>query len=660
MSGSGVKPASFRNRPRGSGSLALCPLVLFMIRIRTVLTAPQAPHRLIGLGLLAALIASASAQSVLAPVVVTASREPQPIDHVTADVVVIDATRIRDSSADSVEDLLRREAGLQVSRNGGPGHTAGVLIRGASAANSVVLIDGVRVGSGTLGQFDFSSLALAQIDHIEVLRGPASSLYGADAVGGVVQIFTRRGEGAPSVNAGIGVGGYASYSADAGISGALVGWDYAASVGREKSRGVSTLRPGDRFGNYNPDDDGYVRNTGQFKLGYAPAAGHRIGLSFVDSDVNSRYDDSQFLPPDFMQDASLDFHDRLQSRVATLDYRGVLSPVWTTTAQLARNDDDAHSGHDLPVRFRTLHDQFTWQNTFKPSAGQQVLVAYEHLNERATSDSFLAEEKRDNDAVVLGYTGEFGSHVVQADLRHDRNSVYGGNTTGRVGWSMEVASGLRLRALAGTTFRAPSFNDLFYVGYGLPTIQPEHGRSIEAGLNWRAGGSEAAATVYRNRVRNLIAYEPDASFCPPDPAYQFGCARNVGRARLQGATFTGAHRWDRLQLRGTIDVLDARDQQTHERLARRAAHQETLSADYDLGAWRIGADVLRLGARPDAGVQLAAYETLDLRASWRFAPRWRLEAKLLNATDRDIQPARDFQSLGRQAWLTVRYDGKGL
>lgn len=631
-----------------------------MTPFRTARTAPKAAQRLVGLGLLTVLVASASAQNVLAPVVVTATREPQPLNRVTADVVVVDANQIRDSGADSVEDLLRREAGLQVSRNGGPGHSAGLLIRGASAANTVVLIDGVRVGSGTLGQFDFSSLALSQVDHIEVLRGPASSLYGADAVGGVVQIFTRRGDGAPRVNARAAVGGYASYSADAGISGAQAGWDYAASAGREKSRGVSTLRPGDRFGNYNPDDDGYMRNSGQLKLGYAPAAGHRIGLSFVDSYVNSRYDDSQFVAPDFVQDASADFHDRLQSRVATLDYRGVLSPVWTTTAQLARNDDDSHSGHDLPVRFRTLRDQFTWQNTVTPSAGQQVLVVYEHLNERAASDSFLSEEKRKNDAVAVGYTGEFGSQVVQADLRHDRNSVYGGNTTGRLGWSVEVATGLRLRALAGTTFRAPSFNDLFYVGYGLPTIQPEHGRSVEVGLNWRVVDTEASVTIYRNRVRDLIAYEPDASFCPADPAYQYGCARNVGRAQLQGATFTGSQRWGRLLLRGTLDFLDARDQATNQRLMRRAARQETVSADYDLGAWRVGADVLAVGGRPDAGVQLAAYETLDLRASWRFTPQWRVEAKLLNATDRDIEPARDFRSTGRQAWLTVRYDGKGL
>ena len=137
----------------------------------------------------------------LAPVVVTGTREPTALDRVVGDVVVIDAARIRDSGADSLEDLLRREGGIQLSRNGAPGQSAALLIRGLGASSTLVLIDGVRVGSATLGQFDFAGLGLAGIERIEILRGPASSLYGPDAVGGVVQIITRRGAGEPRLAA---------------------------------------------------------------------------------------------------------------------------------------------------------------------------------------------------------------------------------------------------------------------------------------------------------------------------------------------------------------------------------------------------------------------------------------------------------------------------
>ena len=161
-------------------------------------------------------------------------------------------------------------------------------------------------------------------------------------------------------------------------------------------------------------------------------------------------------------------------------------------------------------------------------------------------------------------------------------------------------------------------------------------------------------------MRDLIGFEPDRSFCPADPAYDFGCARNIGRARLQGASLAAAHRWSRWSLRATVDFLDATDEATGQRLARRAAHQESLAADYESGAWSFGVAVLDVGARPDAGVLLGAYQTLDLQARWRLAPQWRLEGKLLNAADRRIEPLRDYQGLGRQAWLGLRYDGRGL
>lgn len=638
-------------------------------------SAPHAPRAVrspllsrLGLASIAALstlATPASAQDRLNPIIVTGSREPQLLDRVTADVVVIDAERIRASTADSVEDLLRREAGVQVSRNGGPGQSAGVFIRGAGSSNTVVLVDGVRIGSATLGQVGFEAISLSQIERIEVLRGPGSSLYGADAVGGVIQIFTKRGEGEARVYANGAVGGYQSRNGNFGVSGAQGALDYAASLGRESSRGVSALKPGDQFGNYNPDTDGFTRDTGQFKLGYTLAPGHRVGLNVVQSRLNAQYDGSEYVAPTFAQDASPDFRNKLRGGVVSLDYRGVIDSAWTATAQLAHNDDDLKSGGNVIDRFRTLRDQLTAQAAWKSGADQQVVLAYEHLNEKAESTQYLGDVKRSNNAFVFGYTGQFGAQVLQADVRHDDNSVYSGNTTGRLGWSTEVMKDLRVRALAGTTFRAPSFNELFYPGYGVSgypgfNVTPEHGRSMELGLNWRSAGNEVGLTVYRNRVHDMIGYEVDNTLCPPTLAYQYGCARNIGQAQLQGATLSGAQRWGALQIRATADVLDAKDLDTHQRLVRRAAHQESLSADYDMGTWTFGAALLAVGARPDGTATLAAYETLDLRARWRVAKQWQLEARLLNATDRTIEPARDYQSLGRQAWIGVRFDGKGI
>ncbi len=635
-------------------------------------TAPRAPRA--GLGrhshvffstLVTALVSVTSintqAQTRLPLVTVIASREPLPIDQVTSDVVVIDEQRIRDSTADSMEDLLRREAGVQLSRSGGPGHAAGILLRGASTSSTLVLVDGVRVGSATLAQVEFEAISLAHIERIEVLRGPGSSLYGADAVGGVVLITTRRGEGSATLSGHAAFGEYRSREGDIGISGAINGFDYAAAISGERSRGVSTLRPGDQFGNYNPDRDGYSRRTLQARLGYTLAPGHRVAVSVIDARLDSQYDASEFGgPPDYSQDPSPDFRTRLNTQVASVTYDGVISPLWTTRVLLALDEDKSVDGAHFPERFVTRRNQYTWQNVFTPMAQQQVVAVIERLEERAESSAFSSNKQRHNDSLGLGYAGRFGAHLLSADVRRDDNSVYGGSTTGRLGYGYEIGHGLTARALYGTTFRAPSFNDLFYAGYGVATIRPERGRSAEVGLNWRDGDSNAALTLYRNRVRQLINYEADRSFCPADPSYDYGCARNVDRAQLQGATLSAGHRFGAFGLRGTLDLLDAKDERTSTRLNRRAKHQETLDVDYQIDNWTLGATLVTVGDRPDAGKRLGGYSTLDLQARWMFTPHWQFEAKVLNATDRDIEPARDYRSPGRQAWLGVRYSGIGL
>ncbi len=616
-----------------------------------------------GLVVLASTLASvpiASAQNRLDPVVVSGTREPERASRSTADIVVIDAETIRRSMADSVEDLLRREAGMQVTRTGGPGQTAGFFIRGSSTSSTLVLVDGVRIGSATLGQAEFEALNLAQIDRIEVLRGPASSLYGADALGGVVQIFTKKGEGEPRLHAGVALGGERSRKGDAGVSGSTGAFDYAATLARESSRGVSAIRPNDAFGYYNPDRDGYSRNSGNVRLGYTPMVGHRIGLAYTETRLHAQFDSADFNPPFFAPDSSPDFRNRLTTRVGAVDYRGVFTPLYTTTVQLGHSTDDLTSGGTSPTRFKTDREQATWQNAFHFGPDSQVLLAYEHLREKADATQVFSQAlKRHNNGFVVGYSGRFGAHDLQADVRSDANSAYGHSTTGRLGYAFHITPQLKLRALAGTSFRAPTFNDLAYPFFGVPTIRPERGRSVELGAEWQADGTSASATLYRNRVRQLIGYDPDptGTRCPP---FYFGCAANVSRAVLQGATIAATRRFGNLDLRATVDFLDATDAATHVRLPRRAAHQETLSADWNFDTWRVGAALLDIGSRPDGGLVLGGYGVLDLRATWRFLPQWQLEAKLANALDHRVEPVRDYAGLGRQAWLGVRFDGVGF
>jgi len=605
------------------------------------------------------LAALAQQNNQLDPVIVTGTREAQPLHASVADVVVIDSDTLRDSGVDTVEEALRRYAGLQVTRTGGPGQSSGYFMRGANTTGTVVLIDGVRVGSATLGQAEFESMSLAQIDHIEVLRGPASGLYGADAVGGVINIITRHGSGKPQVTASVGAGGYESGEGDASVTGGQNGFDYAASVSRETSQGVSSVRPGAANGFYNPDDDGFQRTAGSLRLGFTPAEGHRIGINVNASQLNAQYDSAEYNPPDYLPDPSPDFRNHLRTSMMAVDYRGRLSDLWTTTLQYANNVDDSKSGGTTLSRYKTDRDQFTWQNALSLGTGQHLVAAYEHLREQVSGDVFTDKPVRSNNAYILGYSGTFGATSLEASARRDENSAYGGVTTGSLGASYALTDTLKLRALVGKTFRAPTFNDLYYPQYGVSTIKPEEGRSAEIGLAWQSGGSSASATVYRNNVSNLIGYDPDpnGTDCP---AGYYGCAANTSKARLQGATLTAAQRWGGWNVHATADFLDAKDATTGVRLSRRADHQESVAVDYDAGAWSAGASLLDVGARPDGNGNLGDYAVLDLRASWRFKPMWRLDFKVLNAADRDIQPVRYYQGLGRQAWVYLRYDTKGF
>jgi vitamin B12 transporter len=605
------------------------------------------------------LSASAFAQTTtLAPVMVTGSREPAPINRLVGDVSVIDAEHIRASTADSIEELLQREGGIQVSRNGGAGQSAGVMLRGSSASSTVVLIDGVRIGSATLGQTDLSGISLAQIERIEILRGPASSLYGADAVGGVVQIITRRGKGPVDVAVHAAIGAYASSELDVFVSGSSGAFDYAATLSHEASDGVSALKPGDKNGYFNPDRDGFKRSSAQFRGGFIFAPGHRVGISMIDSRLRSQFDSADFDPSTNKLDPTPDFRNRFDTRVTSLDYRGAISTEWTMSVQASKQIDRLESGGTTFAGFDTSRQQLTWQAAWAPVAGQQFVAASERLDETVAADALAGAPKRRNDAVVLGYSGAFAGHKLQADVRHDHNSAFGNVDTGKLGWGFDLTPTLSLRAVAGTAFRAPSFNDLYFSGFGVATIRPERSQSVEVGANWRDGDSTAGITLYRNRVRDLIGYEPLAANCPP--GFTDGCAANVSRARLQGATLNASQRVGAFSLRATVDFLDAKDDITGKRLARRAAHQETLGVDWSSGQWIIGATVVDVGARPDGAATLDAYQTLDLQARYKATLHCQIEAKLLNATNRQYEPAHDYQSFGRQAWIGVRYSSVGL
>ena len=585
-------------------------------------------------------------------VVVTATRTPQRADQLIADTTVIDSEEIARAGAGSVADLLARQRGIEITRNGGPGTNTSVFLRGANSNQVVVLIDGVRIGSSTTGAASWNAIPLSAIDRIEVVYGPLSTLYGADAIGGVVQIFTKKSDGGPQLSAGIGAGTYATRQLDVAIHGSSSGehaLSYNLGAQRESADGFSATRPG--ASSYNPDDDGYRRSSANGRLAVRLAEDHEAGVQFLKSRLRAQYDSGA---------ASFDTRNiqDIDSYAVFLNDR--ILPNWRSSLQWARSNDQLGSFTSAAAsgtsRIDTRQDETTWQNTIGIGADTlQLLVGHRKetvlsVSGGATTPSPL-DRSRVTNSVAASYGMQRGSHLLDLGVRND-HSVYGSKTTGTAGYGYAFSKDLRATAGIGTSFRAPTFNELYYPGYGLPDNKPEQGRNAEAGLRYDVAGVELQANYYRNRLTNLLVS------VNPCPGRTGSCAYNVNHALLEGVTMSAATRIRDVDLRATADLQDPRDETTGKQLARRARRHATLSAAYTAGPLESGVELQASGQRFDDAAnanRLRGYGLLNLYTSWHFSPDWSLLLRLDNAADKRYELARNYGTAGRAWFAALRY-----
>ena len=585
--------------------------------------------------------ARAQLQTKAAPldqVVVTAARFPQPFSDLVADVSVITADDIARAGADSVAELLSRVPGVEIATNGGPGSTTAIFLRGANSGHTLVLIDGLRVGSSTSGATALEAIPLSDIDHIEILRGPASSLYGADAIGGVIQIFTRRAEGAFSANASAGYGTYATAAVTAGVSGTAGPLRYALQGGTRRSDGFNATTPANF--SYNPDRDGYRDDSGSGSLSYRFAPDQEIAAQFFRSRLNAQFD------------AGPGFDDRT---ITTLDAysiasRNRLASFWMSRLEAGEGDDDSVSETGFgPSRFKTRQRQYTWQNDLSLSS-LELSVAAERREERVDSDAGFPVTSRNTNAVVGVGQWHEGPHALQANLRHDESSQFGGRTTGAIAYGYAFGGGWRVTASYGTAFKAPTFNDLYFPGFSNPDLKPETAHNAEAAARYAGGDVAAGIVVYRNRVRDLIVFQCDAAFnCAP---------QNVANATLEGVTLELEARMAELDLRSSIDLQRPQDDATGNLLPRRARRHGSLSIARAWNALRLGAELTASSVRFDDAAntrRMGGYALLNVTAEYALPAGWTLFARGTNVLDKHYELAADYNTPGASIFAGVRY-----
>jgi vitamin B12 transporter len=597
--------------------------------------------------LLGSLPSAAMAQediSDLAQVIVTASRSPEPVVDAIASVTVITRADIDRLQPQSVSELLTGLAGISIASNGDLGKSTSVYVRGTNADHVLVLIDGIKIGSATLGSAAWEQLPVEQIDHIEIVRGPLSSLYGSEAIGGVVQIFTCHGapgaQNMPSLM--VSGGSHGIYQAEAGQSGSVGNGWYNASASGLYTNGIPICVANA------PVTAGCYTTTpqqGYWSGSAAVSGGYRWDAATATFDYLQAEGDTHYDGNVFGGDES-----RIRQQVLGATVAFMPLPAWNVTLAVGQSKDLSQIYFaDVPDGFfDTRRDTASWLNQLTLTPTQKLLLGADFERDNVASDAGYPVASRD-DTGVFGLYQWLGSHAeLQLSARRDHNQQFGDHDTGSAQWAYRFSDALRVTASYGTAFKAPTFNDLYYPFYGDPNLRPETSHSVEVGLNGRASPLEWSVNAYQTEIKDLIEYDP----------VTFGAA-NIDSARIRGLETQLGTRLAGWHVQLLWTLLDPRDTGVdHGELLPRIPHYTgRLDVDRDIGAFSVGATLFANGQRfedPANTEPLAGYTTLDLRTAWRFAPHWELQAVLKNSLGRSYETALYYNQLGRSAYLTLR------
>jgi len=571
------------------------------------------------------------------PVIVTATRTANSVDQVLATSTVIQRKEILESQALTVADVLRSKAGIDVASNGGPGQTSSVFIRGAESDHTLIMIDGVKMNPGTIGVSAIQNIPLNMIDRIEVIMGPRSTLYGSDALGGVIQIFTRQGK---TAEAGWKFGSFntqelsASYHRKDGDIRLGVDLSAARTDGFPARTGTT-------------DDSPYKNDSLNLKL----------GNTFGNTDL-----DFQFLG----SRGRTDYYDFVLTPVAQ-DYTNASSSLnakvnamdnWVSKLLLSYFKDDIQQKQSTDY-LKTTRYELDWQNDIVIGTSNLVTAGIQTYWENAKSLSFGSGFDEDTETVGLYAQDQFesGANQLTAGLRYTDHSSFDGKTTGELSYGYQASNATKLIASYATGFRAPGSTDRFGFG-GNPDLDPETSKSIELSARFNPSSiHRTRVSVFQNEIDNLINYVDPDGFNGALP----GRNENIDKTRTRGIELTYLFRKGPYVIDAGVTLQDPKDLTTDQQLARRAKEKYSITGRYVGNDYSTSAELTYTGERPDSAysdIILDAYALLNLSATKSFSNRIHLGLRLENMTDEDYQLADGFNTAGRSAFFDIRYMNK--
>ena len=599
----------------------------------------------------------------LNPIIVTATRTPTKASDVLADNIYIGPEEIAQAGQTSLVELLQRQRGVEITgATGSGGSGTSVFLRGASNQQTLLLIDGVRVEAGFLGGPSWSAIPLAIIDHIEIVFGPQSSLYGSDAIGGVIQIFTKTGDGPFQASASTGYGTYGTTISEAGLYG-RGGEDgkvkYSISATQEVSSGFNLIAKNMPFrSTYNTSQNmGYTRDGGTGKISYELSRNQELGMQFFASRLKSQASaDPTTLSESIGSVSSFSVFSKNQ-----------LTDIWKSYLQASQSYD---SGQNLYYNslYNTKQNIYTWQNDIQIGRDTLQLLA-ERRTQNVFSDDvnynsfpFLQKQfsqTRNTNSFAGLYQLNRGPHLANASFRNDNITGYGSQNTGGISYGYFFTKQLRMNLNYGTGFRAPTFNDLYYPGYGNANIQAEKSKNTEAGIHYESRRYDARLVAYSNTITNLIqASGSNRSQCAPGNYGFSGCATNVGSAKITGLSIGGALRQGNFSLRGSFDQQNPVNETSGEVLAKRARQFGNAGIEYQKGLIKAGAEGSFVGTRYDsypAGAAMGGYALFNLYGDYQLMRDLSLFARWNNVFNKDYQLSYGYNTPGSNVFVGLRY-----
>ena len=610
-----------------------------------------------------AIAACVQAQDIeINPVVVSASRMEQPLSEVLPSVSVITRADIDKSQAVTLADLLQGQAGLEFGRNGGPGAVTSFFLRGQDSVNVVLLVDGLRVQTDSIGALQLTDLPLIQVERIEVLRGNASALYGESAIGGVIQVFTRQGKGSSRAYGSVTLGNYATRSVDAGYVGQVGDWRYDLNVGDAQSDGFSAMNTQLKV-RANPDRDGYSKRFISARADKTIDGGTRFGvrLSSRYSSTDSDNGDTGSITTDTHKFKQT--HDAFGGYVRKAWSSALSSSLDVSAGELKYEDlknGEPYTAGDLSYKNGLMkgHQSLVRLiNEYAYTPGSVLSFGAEYNNERFDAQGDNAYNmKRLTQAGLVGWSRRWSDWSAQLNIRHDDVTVEQGNAwssnnnhtsinTGLLGVGYQMTPTWRLTATTSTGFRAPTAYDVS----SNPNIKAENHQASELGVVYSEASTLARVVYFETRTSDAIGY---------DSSYN---TVNIGQARNHGIELSLKTRWLGNDVSLSAVSQDPWSLTYSEPLARRAKNYGTMDMSRSWDAYRLGFKVYAAGERKDSHystMMMHGYATVALYASRKIDDKWTARARLENVFDKSYQLAYGYNTPGRGLYLTLQYSPK--